>query len=97
MEDDWSYDRSKYQDKKGERWHFVWRSFRSENIPYKDCPVEIYFRNESKTYFGLIKFEHSKDNPYLFKKLVEKVIKDSQFRTKHESPESESIWNKNWK
>lgn len=97
MNDHWSYDKEQHTDKNGERWHFVWRSFIDEKIPYEERPVEIYFRNDNKTFFGLIRFEHSKDNPYKSEKLVEKVMRDEEFREKHTAQETKSVWLKSWK
>jgi len=97
MRDHWSYDNSNYLDSNGEQWHFVWRSFLSETVPYEERPVEIYFRNEARSFYGLIRFENSKDNPYKYEKLVEKVIRNREFRQTHEKPESETVWLKSWK
>ncbi len=93
----WSYDSTKYLDKKGEGWHFVRRSFTEDNISYGDRAVEIYFRNNSRTFFGLIRFEHQKDIPYKHSKLVEKVMTDKEFRGNHEAPWSKDVWLKSWK
>ena len=97
MIDHWSYDNTKHLDKNGEQWHFVSRSFLSETVPYEERPSEIYFRNGSRTYYGLIRFEHAKDNPYKHEKLVEKVMRNNEFRRVHEKPESETVWLKSWK
>ncbi|MDH5182080.1 MAG: hypothetical protein OEZ39_12305 [Gammaproteobacteria bacterium] len=97
MEDHWTYDNTKHTDKNGEQWHFVRRSFLSESVPYDERPVEIYFRNGSRTYYGFVRFEHSKDNPYKHAKLVEKVMRDKEFREKHVAMETNNVWLKNWK
>jgi len=97
MNDHWSYDNAKHMDKNGEQWHFVSRSFLSETVPYEERPFEIYFRNRSRTFYGLIRFEHSKDNPYKHEKLVEKVMRDKEFREKHEAQESKNVWLNSWK
>ena len=97
MKDHWSFDKKKYIDESGEHWLFVWRSFIDESVPYEERPVEIYFRNALKTYFGGLRIEHSKDNPYRYEKLVEKVIRGPEFREEHHSPGTEEVWSKNWK
>jgi len=97
MKDHWSYDKIKHLDNNGEQWHFVWRSFTDENGPYEVRPVEIYFRNNTRTYFGLIRFERSKDNPNMYAKLVEKVMRDLEFRKEHEAQETKDVWLKSWK
>ena len=97
MKDFWSYDNAKHVDKNGEQWHFVSRTFLSEDVPYKERPIEIYFRNESRTYYGLIRYELSKDNPYKHEKLVEKVMRDKEFREKYIAQETKDVWRKNWK
>lgn len=58
---------------------------------YEERPAEIYFRNDTRTFFGLIRFEHSKDNPYKHAKLVEKVMKNQEFRAQHEAHETDKI------
>ena len=97
MRDHWSYDKEKYLDASGERWHFVWRSFLYDDIPYAERPVEVYFRNTLRTYFGCIRFEQSKDNPYKYEKLVERVLHSPEFREEHNAPKTEEVWSKNWK
>lgn len=97
MKDHWSYDKKKHLDNSGEQWHFVWRSFIDEDTPYEERPVEVYFRNASRTYFGCLRIEHSKDNPYKYEKLVEKVMRSPEFREEHKSLETENVWSKNWK
>jgi len=97
MNDHWSYGNEKYFYKTGEQWHFVRRSFLTETVSYEERPTEIYFRNGSRTYYGLISFERMKDNPYKHEKLVEKIMRNKEFRKLHETPESEKIWLKSWK
>jgi hypothetical protein len=97
MRGHWSYDSAKHLDKNGEQWHFVRRSFLSDTVPYEERPIEIYFRNGSRTYYGLIRFEHSKDNSYKHDKLVEKVMRDKEFREKHMAQETKNVWLKSWK
>lgn len=97
MRDHWSYDKKKYFDASREHWYFVWRSFFDENIEDSEQPVEIYFRNASRSFFGCIRFERSNDIPYRYEKLVEKVVQNSEFREEHKAPETEKVWSRNWK
>ena len=97
MRDHWSYDKKKYFDAAGEQWYFVWRSFLEVDIELSEQPVEIYFRNASRSFFGCIRFERSKDNPYKYEKLVERVVQSSEFREENKAPETEEVWSRNWK
>lgn len=92
----WSYDKEKRFDKKGNRWHFVMHHISATN--YEDSPYELYFRNDERTEFGLLRFEKKKDNPYRdYMTVVTKLMNNSEFRKTLLNPETESIWNKNWK
>ena len=97
MKEHWSYCKENYKDKKGQRWHFVTCSYLDDEIEYPEQPIEIFFRSDDRSYYGSIRFEHKKDNPYMFSKLTEKVMNNEDFREQHSSPGSQSIWRKNWK
>ena len=97
MNDHWSYDKNKYHDSSGMRWHFVRRTFLDDAVAYEERPVEVYFRNDDRSFYGLVHFERSKDIPYKHEKLVEKVVNDSEFRKKHEKPDTAQMWIKSWK
>jgi len=97
MNDHWSYDKNKYLDASGMRWHFVRRSFLDDAVAYEERPVEVYFRNDDRTFFGLIRFNHSKDIPYRHENLVEKVITNADYRQKHEAPDTATVWLNNWR
>ena len=94
----WSYDKTKRFDNKGKQWHFVNRYFfggigESENLPY-----ELYFRDDERTEFGLLRFEKKKDNPYRnYEVLVNKIMNNAEFRKSLLENETKDIWNKNWK
>jgi len=98
MSEFWSYDKLKRLDNDGKRWHFVSRRIlggigESDNLPY-----ELYFRDEERTEFGLLRFEKSKDNPYRnYEVLITKIMNNAEFRKTLMNPETENIWNKNWK
>lgn len=67
-------------------------------IPYEERPFEIYFRDDERTVFGVLRFERRKDNPYRdYEMMVNKIMNDADFRNSLVDPETESIWNRNWK
>lgn len=93
----WSYDKKKYVDKKGGRWHFV-----RHDLPFDEederRPFEIYFRDEEETEFGMIVFKDIKDFPYRnYEALVNKIINNAPFRRSLLDMETKNVWKKNWK
>lgn len=85
-------------DKAGKRWHFVMRLSDDVSVPYDERPYELYFRDDDRTEFGLIRFEKRKDNPYRnYDALVSKIMNDGVFRHEHANQESKRLWRKNWK
>src|SRR5688572_26971136 len=75
MRESWSYDKEKHFDNKGNRWHFVRRDFFDSTVDYGERPYELYFRDDEKTEFGLLRFEKSKDNPYRnYETLIKKIM-----------------------
>jgi hypothetical protein len=98
MKDTWSYDKDKRFDKKGKRWHFVYRSFHGTGTPYEERPYEVYFRDDDKTEFGLLRFERLKDNPYRdYLTVITKIMNNDAFRLTLLSPNTAEIWQKSWK
>jgi hypothetical protein len=76
----WSYDKDARFDRKGKRWHFVRRDINT-NQPYEEQPFEVYFRNDSRTEFGVLKFKRRKDNPYRdYLAMINKVMNETEFR-----------------
>ena len=64
----------------------------------QDEPREIYFRNDIRTEFGVIRFERLQDNPYRdYVTLVNKIMNNDEFRSSLLRPETEIVWKKNWK
>jgi hypothetical protein len=96
MNEHWNYS-GKHKDSKGVYWHFAICSYWLDGLDYSDSPIEFYFRDDERTYFGFIRFERKKDNPYKFEKLIQKVMINKEFRQTCEAPETESIWLKSWK
>lgn len=97
MREFWHHSKFKHLDKKGQQWHFVTCDYMSDEIEYKDSPIEFYFRNDDRTYYGMLRIEKRKDNPYRFEKLVEKVMANEGFRGKCYAPSTEDIWSRSWK
>ena len=96
MDDHWSYQRGKTYDKQGVRWHFVYRFF--EVSPGEDEPREIYFRNDDKTEYGMLRFERLKDNPYRdFETIINKIMNNRPFRMPLIDMDTAREWSKGWK
>ncbi|HRI04952.1 MAG TPA: hypothetical protein PLL77_14530 [Pyrinomonadaceae bacterium] len=94
----WTYDKEKRLDRKGRRWHFVHRDIHGVETPYEERPYELYFRNDEKTAFGVLRFQHRKDNPYRdYMTVVTKIMNNDDFRMTLLDPETENVWNRNWK
>jgi hypothetical protein len=95
--DSWSYERKQRRDKKGTRWHFVSRSVVSD-VPYDERPFELYFRNDHRTEYGLLRFERRKDNPYRdYEAIVSKIMNDVGFRRTLLDPVTAKVWKRSWK
>lgn len=60
----WTYHKEKSFDKNGNRWHFVSHSIFNDERKYEERPFELYFRNDERTIYGVLKFKRQKDNPY---------------------------------
>jgi hypothetical protein len=58
----WCYDKVRRFDANGKRWHFV-RVYHYIKGAGSN-PYEVYFRDDARTEFGLLRFEDSRDNPY---------------------------------
>lgn len=98
MDEMWSYDKEKRVDRQGKRWHFVRRHFFDKEVNYDDLPYELYFRNDERTEFGLLRFEKAKDNPYRdYDMVINKIMNNPKFRRSLLNSAAEGIWNKNWK
>jgi len=94
----WSYDKEARFDKHGNRWHFVRRDNIDTQPPYEEQPFEIYFRNEARTEYGLLKFSRRKDFPYRnYIVMITKIMNDVKFRGTLLAPETKRVWRRNWK
>jgi len=94
----WSYDKDPRFDRRGHRWHFVRRDNINRNLAYDEQPFEIYFRDDSRTEFGVLKFSRRKDNPYRnYVTMINRVMNDDKFRISLLDQETKSVWRRNWK
>lgn len=94
--DQWSYQRAKTYDKLGGRWHFVIRTFVVK--PGEDEPQEIYFRNDDKTEYGMLRFDRPQDNTYRdLKAIVNKIMNNRPFRAALLDDDTAVEWSKAWK
>jgi hypothetical protein len=94
----WSYDKRRRTDKKGVGWHFVRRHIWGEDGASKNQPFELYFRNDERTEFGLLRYERQEDYPYHdWEKILDKIMNNLEFRKTLLKEETKEIWNKNWK
>jgi hypothetical protein len=97
-EEMWSYDKDARFDREGTRWYFVRRDNINPHLPYAEQPVEIYFRDESRSEFGVLKFLRRKDNPYRnYVTMINKVMNDTEFRKSLLDPQTKNVWKRNWK
>ena len=103
MPDGWDYDRKKRLDKKGNRWHFAehWTWKGDAKFWYLDRTgdrsYDLYFRDDARTIFGVIKFARTRDMSYGFDKLKEKIMNDPKFRQPLIAPGTKRVWLKSWK
>jgi len=58
---------------------------------------DLYFRDDARMVFGVIKFPRSRDNPFGFAKLKEKIMNDAEFRKEYLDAGTQSIWKRSWK
>lgn len=94
----WSYDKAKRLDNKGKRWHFVRRYLFDERGSSENQPFELYFRNDERTEFGMLRFERAEDNPYRnYEIMINKIMNNSSFRKTLLSHDTKEFWNRNWK
>ena len=97
-EEIWTYERQPRYDRSGNRWHFVMRSTFGSAIPYDERPYELYFRNDDRTEFGVLRFAKRKENPYRnYEMVVNKIMNNLAFRATLLDSATESVWRKGWK
>ena len=68
------------------------------DVPFDDRPSELYFRNDDRTEFGLLRFERRKENPYRdYEAIVVKIMNNADFRRTLSDPATASVWRRSWK
>ena len=98
MQETWTYEKFKRFDNKGNRWHFVSHIVYPTDIPWEDRPFEIYFRDDQRTEFGILRFERQADNPNRdYDAMVNKIMNKKEYREKLLDPSTMEIWLKSWK
>lgn len=98
ISENWSYDRSKRISADGTQWHFVTHDFPYDDIDYDEAGFEIYFRDEHRSVYGVVKFERRKDFPYSnYEKFVEKIMNNKDYREQYLASDSSTVWLKSWK
>lgn len=56
-------------------------------------PYALYFRNDERSVFGVLRFEHSKDNPYISLAVItRKIMDDPEFRSPLLDEDSSRVW-----
>ena len=89
----WSYQTKKYHDRKGRRWHFM---FHHPSVPGQaadEQPCELYFRDDDRKAFGVLRFERIKDNPYSsLATVTRKIMDDTEFRTTLLDESTAGVW-----
>lgn len=94
----WSYDETPRFDREGKRWHFVRRDFLDQQIPYEERPFELYFRDDARTVFGVLRFTRRKDNPFRdYATMIGKVMNDEEYRISLLDEETKPVWKRSWK
>lgn len=103
MREAWDYDRKRWVDDKGNRWHFAQHHTWESDIEnwYEDRtgdrPYTLYFRDDAKTIFGVVRFQRGRDNPYHYDKLKHKIMNDPEFRDQFVAPGTKKVWKRSWK
>ena len=84
----WTYHRKKFIDKKGCRWHFM---HHNRILGAKEHAVELYFRNDERTVFGVLRFDRGRSYPGL-DTTARKIMYDAEFRATLLDDESRKVW-----
>lgn len=89
----WSYQPEKFFDRKGGRWHFMFHHRFLEDRAPEEQPYILFFRDEERTVFGVLRFERVKDNPYHgLATVTRKIMEDADFRATLLDEDSKSVW-----
>ena len=91
--DTWSAHIKKFHDKHGGRWYFMFHHRYLDDREPDEQPYVLHFRNDERTIFGVLRFEHSKDNPYAsFAAVTRKIMDDDDFRALLVDDGSKKVW-----
>ena len=89
----WSSHTKKFHDRNGSRWYFMFHHQYIEDRAPDEQPYALYFRNDERTVFGVLRFERSKDNPYpSFAAVARKIMDDDAFRESLIGEGSKKVW-----
>jgi len=98
MIETWAYDKQRRVGRDGRRWHFARRDFVDETLDYDERPFEIYFRDDERRVFGVLRFERKKENPFRdYETLTNKLMNDAEYREPLLDPDTRRVWKKSWK
>ena len=91
--DTWSLQTKKFHDHEGGRWYFMFHHRYFYDRAPEDQPYALHFRNEDRTVFGVLRFEHAKDNPYPdFATAAREVMDNAEFRASLLDEGSKKVW-----
>jgi hypothetical protein len=89
----WSLQTKKFYDRNGERWYFMFQHRYFFDRPPGEQPYALYFRNDECTVFGVLRFEHSQDNPCSNLEIVaRKIMDDAEFQSSLIDEGSKKVW-----
>ena len=87
-----SYDPKRHQDRAGRRWHFMRHRFFDDREP-DERPFALFFRDDERTEFGVLRFERAKDNPYRsYEVMIRKIMNDEEFRASLLDKSTKRVW-----
>jgi hypothetical protein len=96
MSETWSYDKDRRFDANGAQWHFV--VVTRYPVEADSYAYEVYFRDDERTEFGVLRFERFGDNPYRnLNAIATKIMNNVEFRKTLLNPATEEVWLKSWK
>ncbi len=59
----------------------------------EEQPYALYFRDDERTVFGVLRFERAKDNPYRsLATVTRKIMDDGKFRAMLLDDDSKRVW-----
>jgi hypothetical protein len=91
--DIWSYQEKRYVSRRGDRWHFMFHHQQLPQVPADEQPYALYFRSDDRSEFGILRFDHAKDNPYRdLSTVTRKIMDDAAFRATLLDPATEGVW-----